>query len=144
MKKCIYSRCKFNKCSEICHTCNFSCYNVAYSKIFCCIYPWICLREFQAECNLCIMDVFYKNFQLYHLHGILSLDCQLFPMTSLRCEEVRQHHQGQRMLEICYILNSSFYCIANIVISRTALSASQHALQQEAVFCHRSHGFFSG
>ena len=64
VKQCIYSRCKFNKCSEICHTCNFSCYNVAYSKIFCCIYPWICLRELQAECNFCITDVFYENFQL--------------------------------------------------------------------------------
>ena len=63
MKKCVNSRCKFYECTKVCHTCNFSCNYCTYSEIFCCIYPWICLWEFQAERNLCIMNVFYKNFQ---------------------------------------------------------------------------------
>ncbi len=93
MKQCIYSRCKLNKCSEICHTCNFSCYNVAYCKILCCIYPWICLRELQAECNFCItLMSLMRYFQLisnmeYFLWIIYSC-----PRTSLRYEEDRLLH----------------------------------------------------
>ena len=34
MKKCIYTWFKFNECTKVCHSCNFTCNNCSYCIFF--------------------------------------------------------------------------------------------------------------
>ena len=63
MKQRVDSGSKLYECAEICHTGNFTLYNIACSKLLSRCKPRILLREFQRKGNFLTVDLFDKDFQ---------------------------------------------------------------------------------
>ena len=114
MKKCIDSRCKFNKSTEICHTSNFTSNNITYSKIFSCGKPWILFREFHGKCNLVTIDFFDEHF--YFITYIEDL-LRVFNSAPGHFGDMKKSVCSTKIDEstkICNILYSTGYSITNM------------------------------
>ena len=114
MKKSVNTRCKFNKCTKVCHTCNLASYYITYCKFLICCKPWILLRELQRKGNLVTIDIFDQNSQL------LS-NCEYFlrilnsaPGHLRNVKKSVSSAKINKCTEICNILNNAFYLIANM------------------------------
>ena len=114
MKKCIYARCKLNKCTEVCHTCNFTSYYVSNSEILSSCKPWILLWEFHCKSNLLALDIFDHN--LYSLTNCEDFLRVLYSAPG-HLRDVKQSVSAAQIDEctkICNVLNNTLYCIANM------------------------------
>ena len=118
MKKCIYSRCKLNKCTEICHTCNFTFYYVSYCEVLSSCKPWVLLREFKGKCDLISVDIFDKNcnFIAYvedFLRVLYSAPGHLRDVKKSVCSA-----EVDECTEICNILNNTLNFVTNVDLSK--------------------------
>ena len=114
MKKCINSRCKFNKSTKVCHTCNFTSYYVTYSKIFCCRKPWILFWEFHGKSNLFSIDLFDQNFNfITYIEDLF----RVFNSAPRHLGDMKKSIRSTKIDEstkICNIFNGTCYSIANM------------------------------
>ena len=118
MKKSIYSRCKLNKCTEICHTCNFTLYYVSYCEVLSSCKPWVLLREFKGKCDLVSVDIFDKNCNFityveYLLRVLYSAPGHLRDVKKSVCSA-----EVDECTEICNILNNTLNFIAYVDLSK--------------------------
>ena len=118
MKECVNSRCKLNESTEVCHARYLSCNNFSYREILSCVHPRICLRELKAERDLRVMDIFYEYFQLIAYMEELLRIVNSSPGHLRDVEQSVNTAQINKSTEICHILHSSFYCVANLQLSK--------------------------
>ena len=114
MKKCIDSRCQLNECTKICHTCNFTSYNVAYCEFLSSCKPWILFREFHGQCDLVSVDLFDHNFNFvtnveYFLRVLYSAPGHFGDMKKSVCST-----EIDECTEICNVLNNACNNITNV------------------------------
>ena len=112
MKQRVDSGSKLYECAKICHTGNFTLYNIACGKFLSRCKPRILLREFQRKGDLLTVDLFDKDFQFlsnckYLLRILHSAPGHLRDMKqAVRAAKIN------KSAEICNVLHNACHNVA--------------------------------
>ena len=114
MKQCVYSGRKLYEGAKICHTRHSSGDHGTNRKILGSMCPRIGLRELQAECYLCIVDILNKNLQVVaDLEDLLRI-LDSSPGHLGNMEQAVNAAQVHKRTEVRYILHYTLDRISNL------------------------------